>query len=100
MSHMPWMMPRTDFPRLLLGFLIAEGKQHIHVREREQVLAAVASQGDQRNIQPGLPGESAAPHFNEDAVDHCGAAADGGGPVPGAFVGLAHKRHLLEILLP
>jgi hypothetical protein len=48
----------------------------------------------------GLPGEGSAPHFNEDTVDHGGAAANGGRAVAGALAGLADKRHLPRILLP
>jgi hypothetical protein len=47
-----------------------------------------------------LAGKGPAPHFNEDAIDYRGAAADGGGAVPGALAGLADESHLPRILLP
>ena len=86
--------------RLLLGFLVGEGEKHVDVGVREQILAAVAAQGDQGDIRSGLAGEGAAPHFNQDAIDDGRAPADGRCPVPGAFVGLADERHLPKILLP
>ena len=88
------------FPGLLFGFFVAEREQHVDVGKGEQIFAAISAQGDQGNVRAGLSGEGPAPHFNEDAVDDRGASADGGGAVAGAFVGLADKRHLPQILLP
>ncbi len=47
-----------------------------------------------------LSGKGPAPHFDEDAIDHSGAAANGGRAVTGALTGLADKRHLPQILIP
>ncbi len=89
-----------SFFGLLLGLLVGEGKEHVDVGVGEEVLASVAAQGEQRNVLRGLSGEGSAPHFNEDTVDHGGAAADGRGAVSGALTGLADKRHLPKILIP
>ena len=85
---------------LFLGFVVGKGEEHVDVGVGEQVLAAVAAHGQQGDILGGQPGKGAAPHFNEDAVDHGGAAANGGGAVAGALAGLADERHLPRILLP
>ena len=88
------------FAGQLLGFLVGEGEEHVDVGVGEEILAAVAAQGQQGNVQCGLAGEGPTPHFNEDAVHHGGAAANGGRAVASALTGLADKRHLPQILLP
>jgi len=47
-----------------------------------------------------MSGEGAAPHFNQDSIDHCRAASDGSSAVPCALAGLADERHLAKILIP
>ncbi len=85
---------------LLLGLLVGEGKQHVDVGVGEEILAPVAAQRQQGDVLRGQLGEGPAPHFNQDAVHHRRSPPDGSRAVPGALAGLAHKRHLLEILLP
>ena len=87
-------------PGLLFGLVVGEGKQHIDVGKGEEILAPVAAEGEQGDVQSGLSGEGPAPHFNEDTIDDGRAAADGGGAVAGALIGLADERHLPQILLP
>ena len=87
-------------PGLLFGLLVGESKEHVDVGVGEQILASVAAQRQQRNILCGLACEGPSPHFNQDTVDHSGAAADRSGSVPGTLTGLADKRHLPEILIP
>jgi hypothetical protein len=96
---MPWMMARTA-SGLRLGLFVGEGEEHVDVGVGEEIFAAVAAQGQQGDVLRGLAGKGAAPHFNEDTVDHGGAAADGGRAVAGALTGLADERHLPRILLP
>ena len=86
--------------RLLLGLLVGEGEQNIDVGIREKVLAPVAAQCEQRNIQRGLRRKRSSPHFNEDTVDNGRAAVNGRSAIPGALAGLANQRHLPRILLP
>ena len=81
-------------------FFIGEDEEHIDVGVGEEVLAAIAAQGEQRDVARRLAGEGAAPHFDEDAVDHRGTSPDGGGAVSSAFAGQADKLHLPRILLP
>ena len=88
------------FPGLFFGLFVGEGKEHVDIGVGEEVFASVAAQREQGDVLCGLAGEGTTPHFNEDAVDDGGAAADGGGAVAGALTGLADKRHLPQILLP
>ncbi len=87
-------------PRLLLGFFVGKGEEHVDVGIWEQIFAAVAAQGQQGHVQGGQFGKGPAPHFNQDAVDHGRSPPDGGCTVSGAFAGLANQRHLPRILLP
>ncbi len=86
--------------RLFFGFVVGKGEEDIDVGVGKEIFAAVTAQGEQGDAQGGLAGKGATPHFNEDAVDHGGAAANGGGAVAGALASLADKRHLAHILLP
>ena len=88
------------FPRLLLGLLVGEGKEHVDIGIGEEILASVAAQRQQRYILRRLAGKRPAPHFNQDAVHHCRAPPDRSRAVPGTLAGLADKRHLPEILIP
>ncbi len=88
------------FAALLLGLVVGVGEEDVDVGIREEIFAAVAAEGEQRGVGRGLRGEGSTPHFNEDAVDDRGAAADGGGAVAGALVGPADERHLAQILVP
>ena len=88
------------FLGLFLGFLVGEGEEHVDVGVREEIFASVAAQGQQRNILCGLTSKGPSPHFNEDAVNHSGAAADRSSSISGTLTGLADKRHLPEILIP
>ncbi len=88
------------FAGLLFGFVVGEGEEDVDVGVGEEIFAAVAAEGEQRDIGRRLAGEGATPHFDEDAVDDGGAAADGGSAVAGALTGLADERHLAQILLP
>ena len=90
----------NGFPGLLFGFFVGEGEEHVDVGVREEVFASVAAEGEQGDILCRLPGEGSTPHFNEDAVDYGGAAADGGSAIAGALAGLADERHLAKILIP
>ena len=90
----------NGFAGLLFGFFVGEGEEHIDVGVGEEIFAAVSAEGQQGDVLRRLSGEGPAPHFNEDTVDHGGAAADGGRAVAGALTGLADKRHLPQILLP
>ena len=83
-----------------LGFVVGKDEEHVDVGVGEEILAAVSAQGQEGDVRRRLAGKNATPHFNEGAVDHGGAAADGGSAVSGAFVGLADERHLPRILLP
>ena len=94
------MIDAYGFPRLLFGLLVGEGKEHVDVGVREEILAPVATQRQQRDILRRLPSKRPPPHFNEDAVNDRRAAADRGGAVAGALTGLADERHLPEILIP
>ena len=85
---------------LLFGFLIGEGEKHVNVGVGEEILAAIASQGQQGEVLRGQSGKGPAPHLNQDAVHDGRTPPDGGRTIPGALAGLAHKRHLPEILLP
>ena len=85
---------------LLLGLFVGEGEEDVDVGVGEEIFAAVAAQGEERDILRGLAGEGPAPHFDENPVDDSGAAADGSRAVSGALAGLADKRHLPHILLP
>ncbi len=82
------------------GLVVGKGEQHVNVRVGEKILAPVAAHRHQRDVRRRLPGEGAAPHFDQKAVHHRRAAANGRRAVTGAFAGLAHQRHLLRILLP
>ena len=93
-------MARTASLELLLGLVVGKGEEHVDVGVGEEILAAVAAQGQQGDVLRGLAGEGPAPHFNQDTVHDGGAAADGGGAVAGALAGLADERHLPRILLP
>ncbi len=88
------------FPGLFFGLFVGEGEEYIDVGVGEEIFAAVAAESEQGDVLRGLPGKGPAPHFNEDAVDHGGAAADGCRAIAGALTGLADKRHLPRILLP
>ena len=90
----------NGFAGLLLGFLVGEGEEDVDVGVGEEIFAAVAAEGEEGGVLRRQVGEAATPHFDEDAVDNGGAAADGGGAVASTLTGLADKRHLLEILLP
>ena len=88
------------FAGLFFGLLIGEGEEHVDVGKGEKVFAPVTAQGQQGDVQRGLSGEGAAPHFDQDAVHDGGAAADGGRAVARTLTGLADQRHLPRILLP
>ena len=90
----------NGFAGLLFGFFVGEGEEDVDVGVGEEIFAAVAAEGEQGDVLCRLPGEGTTPHFNEDAVDYGGAAADGGSAVAGALTGLADKRHLAQILIP
>ena len=90
----------NGFSGLLLGLFVGEGEEHVDVGVGEEIFAAVAAESQQGDVLRRLPGKGPAPHFNEDTVDHGGAAANGGRAVAGALTGLADKRHLPHILLP
>src|ERR1700739_1803879 len=111
--HSPraWAGPKADVPHpldnpsygslgRLLGLLVAEGEQHVNVGVGEQILTAIATEGEQGDILRRLAGEGPPPHFNEDTVNHSRAAADRGRTVSGTLTGLADERHLPEILIP
>ena len=88
------------FRRLRFHLFVGKGEQDIDIRIGEQVFAAVTAQGKEGDVEGGLSGKGATPHFNKQPVDNGGAAADGGGAVTGPLTGLADKRHLPQILLP
>ena len=88
------------FAGLLFGFFVGEGEKDIDVGVGEEIFAAIAAEGEEGGILRRQVSKGTTPHFNEDAVDDGGAAADGGGAVARALTGLADKCHLLEILLP
>ena len=90
----------NGFAGLLLGFLVGEGEKDVDVGVGEEIFSAIAAEGEEGGVLRGQAGKGTTPHFNEDAVDDGGAAADGGSAVARALAGLADKRHLLEILLP
>ena len=79
---------------LLLGLLVGEGEQHVDVGVGEEILAAIAAQGQQGDVLRGQFGKGPAPHLNQDAVHDGRTPPDGGRTIPGALAGLAHKRHL------
>ncbi len=85
---------------MLFRLVVGKGEEDIDIGVGKKVFAAVASERDQGDTQAGMTGESPAPHFNQDAVDDGGAAANGGGAVAGSLVGGRDKRHLPLILLP
>jgi hypothetical protein len=85
--------------RLFFGFFVGEGEEDIDVGVREEILSAVTTQCQERYIQLRQV-TGPAPHFNQDSIDDGGTPPDCCRSIPGAFTGLAHERHLLEILLP
>jgi hypothetical protein len=82
------------------GFVIGKEEKHIDVGTGEEILAAVAAQSQQGDVLCRLGGEGAAPHLNQDPVDHRRTASNGRRAVAGPFTGLAHERHFPRILLP
>src|ERR1035441_4991124 len=83
-----------------LCLFICKDEEDVDVGIGEEILAAVAAQGEQGGIGGRLAGECAAPHLDQHAVYDGGTASNGGSAVTGAFAGLADEQHLLRILLP
>jgi len=90
----------NGFAGLLLGFFIGESEQDVDVGVREEIFAAVTTQGQQRGVLRRQAGIGSTPHFNQNPVDDGGSPADGSRAVAGTLAGLADERHLFEILLP
>ena len=90
----------NGFGSLGLDLFVGKGEEYIDVGVGEKIFAAVTAEGEEGDVERGLSGEGAAPHFDEQPVDNGGPAADGGSAVASALTGLADKRHLPQILLP